>query len=212
MLEIIPGQYLSATPYGAYYAASSAAREPLRDLVFALMDADETPLLSEESACRWSGKGDPQSALELLHLAQQMAVIQGSPEPRSIPHGQLERAFPMLLPALSDQRQALLADNQGFYLSVTGFHHETAEELAAFSAEATSLHARYSGLLGNNLGISDGNLGVVDASGASQIGVWPLHVAGQRFALVIGGRPRLHQPQFADLIWLLRLRYGNLTD
>lgn len=212
MLEIVSGQFLSATPYGAHYAVSGASRDPLRDLLFALMSEQRSPSLTEEAACRWCNSADPQAALDTLLRAQSLAMVQGAASPCDAPAGPLELTLPRLLPGLSERGQALLADAQGFYLALAGFRHETAEELAALSADVANLQTRHARLLGNNLGLGEASWGVVDAGGASRLGIWPLHVAGQRFALVIAGRPRLHQPDFAQLVWALRLRYGTRTD
>lgn len=209
MLEIVAGQYLSVTPYGAHYAVSGNAPDPFRDLLFKLMAHTSSPLLTEQAACLWCSTDDTQKALDSLLRVQSMAMVQGTPTPCEAPAGPLEKVLPQLLPALSDKGQALLADMQGFYLAVAGFRHETAEELAALSADVATLHARHARLLGNNLGIGDASWGVIDSGGASQFGIYPLHVAGQRFALVIAGRPKLHQPDFARLVWVLQLRYGT---
>lgn len=208
MLEIAADQYLSVTPYGAHYAVSSAARDPFRDLLFALMNQPRSPLLTEQAACQWCATKDLQQALATLHRLQSLAMAQGAPAPSDAPSGPLEQILPPLLPALSEQGKCLLADGQGFYLALAGFRHETAEELAALSADIATLHARHSRLLANNLGISEASWAVVDVAGASQIGFWPLHVSGQRFSLVISGRPQLYQPEFARLVWALHRRYG----
>lgn len=208
MREIVDGQYLSVTPYGAHYAVSDASRDPFRDPLIALMSQPRSPLLTEQAARDWCATQDLQQALSALERLQSLAMVQGEPTSSEAPSGSLEQVLPPLLPALSEQGKALLADGQGFYLAVAGFRHETAEELAALSADIATLHARHSRLLANNLGIRETSWAVVDVAGASRIGIWPLHLAGQRFSLVIAGRPRLYQPDFARLVWALQLRYG----
>lgn len=208
MLEIAAGQYLSVTPYGAHYAVASATPDPFRGLLFALMNQPRSPLLTEQAACAWCATPNVQHALSCLHRLQSMAMVQGAPTPTEAPSGPLEQILPPLLPALSEHGKSLLADAQGFYLAVAGFRHETAEELAALSADISTLHARHSRLITNNLGIGEANWAVVDVAGESQIGIWPLHVSGQRFSLVIAGRPRLYQADFARLVWALHQRYG----
>ena len=49
---------------------------------------------------------------------------------------------------------------------------------------------------------------VVDASGSSKLGFWPIYIGKLRFVLVIQGMPRLNQPDFVKLIWILNLRYS----
>jgi len=209
VLEIVPGQYVSVTPFGAFYAVSEERRDPFRDTLLALMEFESSPLLSEAAACAWCGVEESQVALETLFRLQSLAVIQGTQRPACAPDGPIESILPMLLPNVSDRRHALLADVNGFYLGSAGFKHETAEELAAMSADVLTLHARHARLLGSNLGIESGSWAVVDAAGASQIGIWPIHIRTHRFALVVSGRPCFHGADFAGLVWSLARRYGG---
>ena len=109
---------------------------------------------------------------------------------------------------LSSQSKVLLADTQGFYVCSQGFPHETAEELSALSADIASLQERHQRLVGNNLGLETSAWGLVEASGGSRIGFWPLFIGEQRFALIISGCPQFNQPALTSLVWALSKRYG----
>lgn len=209
MLEIVAGQYISVTPYGAFYASADDRSDPFREALFGLLNCPSSPALTESAARAWcASAGTEQTALDTLYRLQSHAMAQGTDTPQSPPVGSVENVLPALLPHLSARGQALLADTNGFQLGSSGFKHESAEELAAMSADVLALSDRHAGLLRGNLGIDVNGWALVDASGASRIAMYPLHIAGQRFALIVGGRPQLHDPHFAQLVWCLTQRYG----
>ena len=110
---------------------------------------------------------------------------------------------------MSDEGKAILAESRGLYLGCAGFTHEAAEELAALSANLTTVYARHKELLHGNLGYRQRAWGLVDASGNSEVGFWPLYIGQNRFTLIIGGIPQFNQPGFKRLVWALEMRYGN---
>jgi hypothetical protein len=120
----------------------------------------------------------------------------------------LESQLPSLLAALSDNGRALLADDNGLYYATAGFHHESAEEIAALAGDIMSLNRRHALLLKNNLNISSLAWSVSNPAGQSELGFFPLHVGQQSFVLVIGGTPRLQDEHFVTLIELLSRRYA----
>ncbi|MEN8177389.1 MAG: hypothetical protein ABFS39_02085 [Pseudomonadota bacterium] len=200
--------YISATPAGAYYAASSPGEDSSRQLLRALLRQEVTPSLSLQGLQEWTGSDDDNQSLELLYHAQGLGWVEGLEAERSAPAGALEDIIPDLLPDLSGNGKALLADDQGFYVSSQGFAHEAAEELSALSADIASLHDRHRGLLRNNLGLGTDAWALSDAAGNSQVGFWPLFVGDQRFVLVVGGMPHFNQAALTTLVWALSTRYG----
>jgi hypothetical protein len=203
------GVYLSPTPVGAYYAAASPKRDNARQFVMSLMAEDESPLLNEAALAKWAQNQPDTDIPELLFRLQELGYVQATNAPHHPPPGSLEEVLPPLLRQFSSNEKALLSDAQGLYLATASFPHETAEEISALSADLAVLHARHKGLLEGNLGFSTSNWGLIDASGNSQLGLWPLHIGNYRFVLAISGMPQLNQPQFTDLVWLLSRRYGN---
>jgi len=208
MLELVAGKFVSLTPYGAYYAVTEVPEDPVRRLLQAVLVDTGTEPLSDALAARWSDNGDTGATLDLLKRLQDLAMIQATDLPVAASTAPLEDLLPPLLTPLSGSGKALLADPQGFYLAAVGFRHEAAEELAALSADIATLHTRHARLLANNLGFSGSSWGLLDPAGASQLGVWPLHVGENRFALAIAGRPRLNQESFALLVQALARRYA----
>jgi len=207
--QLNDGAYLLPSAAGAFHAASGRELDPPRVLLRALFREPLATRLSEHALSQLSGLKDPEHAAAMLARVQRLGWIQGLDHPRRCPEGSIEELLPGLLEPLSNKGRAMLADPQGFYLGSAGFAHETAEELSALSADLASLQQRHSGLLVGNLGQVSGAWGVIDAAGNSQVGFWPLYVGGQRFALVLGGVPRLNQQALVDLIWILNQRYGK---
>jgi hypothetical protein len=200
--------YIAPTPAGAYYYSASAKPDPARQLLQALFCKEETPLLSADQLEKWCDSDSSTARLLLYHM-QSRSLLQAFDEPHSCPNVPLEELLPSLLPTLSGDGKALLADDQGFYVASSGFPHEAAEELAALSANLGILHHRHKRLLSNNLGYQTSAWTLGDAAGNSQIGFWPLYVGTQRFSLVIGGVPRLNHNSFTQLVWSLGIRYGE---
>ncbi|MGB3916056.1 MAG: hypothetical protein WBL07_01340 [Thiothrix litoralis] len=201
--------HLSITPAGTYYAVQDNAEEPGRLFLHRLLQEAVTPLFTVDVACELSGY-KKKRALEFVHWMQEAGLILGQENSETAPEETLERLLPKLLRTLSDEGKAILAESRGLYLGSAGFTHEAAEELAALSANLTAVYARHKELLHGNLGYRQRAWGLVDASGNSEVGFWPLYIGQNRFTLIIGGIPQFNQPDFKRLVWALEMRYGNI--
>jgi hypothetical protein len=199
---------LLPTPAGAFYAVSSAMAEPMRTFLISLLRQKEAQTPDEAGICALIGLEDPQAALQIVYRAQQLGWVEGTPEPRRLAGRTIETDVPPLLQALSGDGKALLVDETGLYLAQHGFAHETAEEVAAMAGDILGLTARHAGLVEHNLRLGTTAWGLVDASGISRIGIWPIFIGEARFALTVAGEPRFHLPAFTDLTWILMQRYG----
>ncbi len=203
------GLYVHPTPAGAYYAFATPSSQPAQGMIRALLSVPVTPPLTLEGVKQWSAVAGDDQALALFHYAQQARWVQGFEKPFECPSQAIEQVVPPLLDKLSSQAKALLADSQGFHLASSGFNHEVAEELSGLSAELANLHERRSGLLLHNMGLNSSAWAVADASGNSRLGFWPVYIGDLRFVLVIQGVPRLNQPEFVRLIWILNQRFNS---
>lgn len=206
--QLTENLYIAVTPAGAYYAASVSEEDPTRHLLRKLLSLKSSPSLEKDVLQEWTNLSEEDQSLELLYHVQNLGLVEGVSKPRTTPKGTLEDIVPELLSSLSGNGKALLADAQGFYITAQGFTHEAAEELSALSADLASLHERHRGLLKNNLGLRTNAWALTDAAGNSQVGFWPLFIGGQRFVLILGGMPRLNQPELVSLVWILNSRYG----
>jgi hypothetical protein len=203
------GLYLYPTPAGAYYAIASNDTEKSRKFLCTLLGQQQTPKLNIANLKQLMNLDSDESCLELLYHCQRLGWIQGISRPLDFPQEPLEKLLPGLLAKLSQSDKALLADNQGFYLASNGFPHEVAEELSALSAEIAVVYNRRSGVLIKNLGLASNAWAVIDASGNSKIGFWPIMIGAQHFHLVVSGVPNFNQPEFVSLIWVLTVRYSK---
>lgn len=200
--------YLGITPGGTYYAVQDDADEPGREFLHRLLQEGVTPVFTVEAACELTGY-KKKRALEFVHWMQEAGLVLGLERSESAPDETLERLLPKLLRTLSDEGKAILAESRGLYLGSAGYTHEAAEELAALSANLTSVYTRHKELLQGNLGYRQRAWGLVNASGNSEVGFWPLYIGKNRFTLIIGGIPQFNQAGFKRLVWALEMRYGK---
>ena len=209
--SITGDHYLYPTPSGTYYAVNSPETEPYRLFLRRLLAEQETPQFTVDLIQEWTLM-DEQDALEFVYRLQVSGFIQGLPMPLSVPEGNLETLLPVLLERLSDEGKAVVAEKRGLYLGSSGYSHETTEELAALGADLAVVRDRHRGLLNNNLRLPGGALGLVNASGSSEVGFWPIYFGNDYFILVIGGLPQFNQTAFTTLVWSLGVRYGGMVD
>ena len=200
--------FLGTTPGGVYYAVQDNVPEAGRDFLHRLLQKPTTPVFNVDVACELSTL-KKKRALEFVHWMQEAGLVIGLEHQEDAPQETLERLLPTLLRQLSEEGKAVLAESRGLYLGSAGFPHEAAEELAALSANLSSVYARHKELLQGNLGYRQRAWGLIDASGNSEVGFWPIYIGPNRFTLIIGGIPQLNQPAFKQLVWALEMRYGT---
>ncbi len=208
--QLTENLYISPTPAGAYFCVSANSQPSSRKLLQVLLKQGTLLKADSEELLSLTELNSADELYELLYRMQSLGWLEGVAELEYAPNeGALEEMLPDLLVKLSEQGKALLADEQGFYIGVQGFPHETAEELSALSADIFSMYERHQGLLKNNLGLETSAWSLIDAAGNGHIGFWPLWIGAHRFVLVIKGVPLLNQNAFMQLIWALSIRYGN---
>ncbi|MBK1674167.1 hypothetical protein CKO35_12805 [Ectothiorhodospira shaposhnikovii] len=207
--RLLDHHYILPTPAGAFYSVAGPEQDAPRLLLRRMLSGEMSPRLSLPELMRWTGTGTAEEALEMLYYVQSLGWVEGFATARQAPQGALESVLPGLLAPLSDNGKVLLADPQGFHVASVGFNHETTVELSAASADLATLYERHSGLLRHNMGLGTGAWALVDAAGNSRVGFWPLHIADQRFVLVIVGVPRLNQQALTELVWALLKRYAR---
>jgi hypothetical protein len=200
--------YLQPTPAGVFHAVSDNSKDRQRNFLLQLLKYPVTPRADDEQLCLWYETSDTQEALSLLYEAQSFSWVQGFATPQELTTEGIGRALPRLLFNLSSVHKALIVDANGIALANCGLNEETAETLAALTADIAAVQARHSKRLAHSLGIATQGWGAIDAFGSSRIGLWPLYIGQQRLMLVLLGEPRLHHGDFVTLIWLLVSRYG----
>ncbi len=206
--QLVEEFYLLPTAAGAFHAVSSPDDEPLRKLLLSLLREETSAKVDGDSLAKWFGDDNQQYALEQLHQAQTLSLIQGYREPQKMPSLGVGQELHDLLPHLSSVGKVMLADWNGLSLSRCGINTETADILSALCADLIAVQNRHAERLEANLGLGTQGWAAVDAYGSSRIGAWPLYIGEQRFMLIIMGEPRLNQAEFITLLWVLINRYG----
>ncbi len=201
--------YIAPTPAGAFHAVSSPAKDPLRDLLLALLHQEETPKPVIGQLIDWTGASNVESTLSILQQAQDLAWIEGLEEPLILPTSGFGNMIEVLLASLSTSGKSLLVDDAGCAIARSGFDAETAEMLSALSADLVSIQDRHEKRLEKHFGLTIHGWGAMDSSGSSRIGTWPLYIGGKRLLIVILGEPRFNCSEFTLLIWSLIRRFSR---
>jgi len=205
-MNIQQKKYILPSPAGAYYCITSPQSDPAKQFLQKLMTYNETQC-SDPEVLNNLLSSNTHSQDEILFHIQELKWLQSFDQEKRIPEGTIEQLLPEILQQLSSDAKALLADDQGFFLSGSGFTHEASEELAALSGDILSLCTRHKGIIHGNLNVKTSAMALVDAAGHSQIGFWPLYIGELAFILVLSGVPRFDQYAFVKLVWILHKRY-----
>ena len=206
--ELAGDLYILPTPAGAYFAISSPEDTRVRRLLLALLRYRSSPHVDTGFLCRCLDTDDEQEALEVLHRAQSLAWIEGYTEIRDVPGLGVGQELHQLLPRLSSVGKGLIIDWNGLSLARCGIDEATANTLAALGADLIGVQERHAERMHEHLGQASHGWAAVDAYGSSRIGAWPLYVGDKRMLLVLLGEPRLNDPSFLALVWLLIENYG----
>jgi hypothetical protein len=206
--HLIEEFYLLPTTAGAFYAVSSREEEPIRRLMIVLLKQEKSQQINVENLCQWLEMSDEQEALAILHRAQTLSLVQGFREPQQVSDSGVGQQLKSILPHLSSIGKALLVDWNGLPLVHCGLDDTTADILSALSADLIAVQTRHAERLAENLRLGVQGWAAVDAYGSSRIGAWPLYVGNEHFMLVLLGEPRLNQPEFISLVWVLINRYS----
>jgi hypothetical protein len=207
MSERALASYILPSARGCYVAAMSTDNAIGRRALLGLLDHAESPTVADVVADSWAGLAAPRAhaAIMRMHRAGLIALIE---RPRRCPQGPLETVLPNALAPLSDQSRAVLADQSGLPICAHGVEVEAATRVAALSAAILDAATRHAAVMRDDLGWRLGAWGALDMQGRAGFGIWPLHLGGQRTALVLAGQPRFETPAFVDLVWALSRRYG----
>ncbi|MES9833158.1 MAG: hypothetical protein ABW139_13055 [Candidatus Thiodiazotropha sp. DIVDIV] len=206
--QLVEDFYLLPTAAGAFYAVSGREDEPIRRLMLVLLKQEKSLQVNTENICQWLDISDEQEALGILHRTQTLSLVQGFREPQQVSASGVGKQLKNILPNLSSIGKGILVDWNGLSMVHCGLDDASADMLSALSADLIAVQTRHAERLAENLGLGAQGWAAVDAYGSSRIGAWPLYVGNDHFMLVLLGEPRLNQPEFISLVWVLINRYS----
>lgn len=174
-----------------------------------LFSMKKTPPLTKTALMLLFGKEDIKELKQEIINCRNMRLIQVVDEELSVPDGNLQSILSDLIGRFSLQNKALLSDSQGFCIYNGGFSEQMSEEISVLSAEIAAMHERRAKDIDSKLQLNSQAWSIVDASGNSKLGFWPLHINREIFVLVVEGVPFFNQQAMVDLVWALYSNYGQ---
>ncbi|MCF6317781.1 MAG: hypothetical protein L3J83_00640 [Proteobacteria bacterium] len=202
-------RYLLPTPAGAYYFAQEKSNCWQRDALAKLFSQAESPVLSSETLIDLFGNEDSNGINEQLKECEALKLIQIVDQKITAPEGDLVTNISDMISVFSNHGKVLLSDSQGFSITNVGFPVDMIEEISVLSADIAIMHKRRALEINKNLGLTSQAWSIVDASGNSCLGFWPINIEDEVFVLAIEGTPFFNHPSFVTLVWILYLRYGK---
>jgi len=207
-MNIESNKYIYPTPGGAYYLIQDNSSCWQKNVLKKLFSLSKTPVLNKVTLIDLFDSDDDQQITLKLKECQELKIIQITDNEIAVPEGDLVENLNQIIPFFSKKKKALLSDSQGFCISNTGFPTEMIEEISVLSADIAIMHKRRALEINKKLGLSSQAWSIVDASGNSHLGFWPINIEDEIFVLSLEGVPFFNQPSLITLVWMLYLRYG----
>lgn len=201
-------QYILPTPAGAYFLAQDNAKSWQKDVLKSLFSSKISVKLDTSNLKKIFNTNDTENLKYKIEQCQKQHLIQVVDTKIEAPSGNFEENLNTLIRHFSNKNKALLCDSQGLCIANNGFPSEMLEEISVLSADIAIMHKRRALNINKKLGLNSQAWSIVDASGNSCLGFWPLNINNEVFVLVIEGVPFFNQPEMVNLIWALYLRYG----
>ncbi len=202
-------QYILPTPAGAYFLAQDNTQSWQKNVLKNIFSSDKSLKLDINNLKEIFNTSDSENLKYKIEQCQKQHLIQVVDEEFLAPTGDFEQYLNDIICKFSNKEKALLCDSQGLCIANNGFPIEMQEEISVLSADIAIMHKRRAQNINKKLGLNSQAWSIVDASGNSCLGFWPLNINKEVFVLVLEGVPFFNQIAMVDLIWALYLRYGN---
>ncbi len=204
-------KYLLPTPAGAYYLAQDNSKNWQKNSLTRLLANPTSVELNSATLAEIFKSNDVETLNSKIEQCQQLNLMQVIDQPINAPSGDFEDNLNSIIRNFSSKEKVLLSDSQGLCIANFGFPTEMLEEISVLSADIAIMHKRRALDINKKLGLNSQAWSIVDASGNSNLGFWPINIGKEVFVLVIEGVPFFNQKAMVSLVWMLNLRYGN-TD
>lgn len=199
---------------GAYYLAQDNAKSWQKNVLRKLFSLEKSPELNSNTLknifeIEVNNKEDRDYLKNKIKEFQKLQLLQLVDSVVIAPQGDIEKNLIDLIQIFSKQGNVLLSDSHGFCIANHGFSEDMSEEISALSADIAIMHKRRATDINEKLGLNSQAWSIVDSSGKSCLGFWPLNIDDEVFVLTIEGTPVFNQPATVSLVWMLYLRYGK---
>jgi len=202
-------QFILPTPAGAYFLAQDNSESWQKNVLKKMFSHKKSLELSSSNLEIVFNTKNSENLSYKIEQCQKQHLIQTVNTEVSAPSGDFENTLNNIISNFSNKEKALLCDSQGLCIANNGFPIEMLEEISVLSADIAIMHKRRAININEKLGLNSQAWSIVDASGNSCLGFWPLNINNEVFVLVVEGVPFFNQPEMVNLIWALYLRYGD---
>lgn len=205
----IEDKYLLPTPGGIYYLVQDQSESWQKNVLKKLLSYSKSPVLNSDTLKNIFDTNNDTELKNKLDECERMKLIQVIKTELHAPNENFEDGLKNIIHVFSNKEKVLLSDSQGFCISNHGFPVEISEEISVLSADIAIMHKRRAIDINEILGFNSQAWSIVDASGNSKLGFWPLNIEDEVFVLAIEGVPFFNRPELITLVWMLYLRYGH---
>ena len=202
------GRYILPSPAGALRATSRNHDTP-QEVLRALLRVDTTPELSAEGLRTVLPGMEPAESIRLVTEMHHVDLVDLHDRPYRVGDKKVEVVLPDLLRQLSAGGKGLLADNEGFLVSASGYSDEHSIPLAALASELATLSSRWQPDLCPQELTQPPSWWTTSPDGGAWLGFVLLTIGHYPFVLVVQDAAKLSTPAFVWLIWALSHRYDH---
>lgn len=204
-------KFLLPSAAGAYHLLCYPSQTPAARLFSSILAQKETRVISAEEAKQIMKLDSEEAFATVMHDIFASGWLEEHDVALRLPDDPLEELLPQLLTVLSTTGHTFLSDSHGFPLFSSGFSRDDEEALSVMTAEFSTIYEKHRAVIQDNIDSPTQAWGMIDVTGQSNMGIYPITIGHQSFNLLVQGRPRLDHPNFVILAWLLYSRYFNAS-
>lgn len=204
--------YLVPTDNGARYTVAEAHLNPLRALLYGIIQSAGITTNDLEQFIDDQLFGSRKAVAAALYKLQGLGLIYTQESPVVLPQAAAIESLEHFLGQISSEGKALLADRNGFVMASHGFKNEAARELAAVGTDMTPMGARISGEMEQDVNAEQEIWELTINRKGDKITFMRLFIGSLPFLVAIGGQLNTKPNVFLQLMAILINRYLGMTD
>lgn len=204
--------YLIPTDSGARYAVAAAQLNPLRALLYAMIQSPSITTSDLQQFIDDHLLDSRKAVAAVLYKLQRLGLISSEESPIELPQADAIGGLEQYLGQISSEGRALLADRNGFVMASHGFKNEVARELAAAGTDMTPMGERISGEMEQDENAEQEIWELSVNRKGDKITFMRLYIGPLPFLVVIGGQLDTKPNVFLQLMAILIHRYISMAD